>query len=81
MKPPPKARAEGASGGAPAKKQPEKKGKSAKPSAKRPPPPRPPDGWLGSLQRLAALRDRAFREGATKSWRRLAAWSRGLLGL
>jgi hypothetical protein len=76
-KPQPKARAESPSGGASAKKKQEKKAKGAK----RPLPPRPPDGWLASLQWLAALRDRAFQEGATKSWRRLAEWSRGLLGV
>ena len=73
----PKARAESPSGGAPAKKKQEKKAKSAK----RPLPPLPPDGWLASLQWLVVLRDRAFQEGATKSWRRLAGWSRGLLGV
>jgi len=76
-KPQPKARAESPSGGASAKKKQEKKAKGAK----RPLPPRPPDGWFASLQWLAALRDRAFQEGATKSWRRLAEWSRGLLGV
>ena len=76
-KPQPKARAESPSGGAATKKKQEKKAKSAK----RPSPPLPPDGWLASLQRLAALRDRAFQEGASKSWRRLAEWSRGLLGV
>ena len=64
-KPQPRTHAESPSGGASAKK----KAKGSK---------RPPDGWLAALQWHAA---RAWQEGAAKSGRRFAQWSRGHFGV